>query len=500
MAVAFDAVGHTSTPPRRLDVTLSASPARASNPALALAALAIAQLTIGLDYNIVFVALPDISSGIGFDSQHLQWTISAYTVAFGGFLLLGGRLADMVGRRRVFYTGLTLYALGSLLGGLAQSPGLLLSARAVQGLGGSVLAPATLSLITTAFAEGSERNRALGIWGASGSSGMVLGSLLGGVLTQWLGWRAVFFVNLPIVVVVALLAAVSISPDTNAPVSLRSFDIPGAVTITAASTLLVLGLVQGPASGWAAPATIVSLIAAAVLLLLFVVIESRTSRPLIPLAVFRYRNLVLGAGITFSFMATVGAIPYFLTTVLQNVYHYSALETGLAFILPCACVLVGTMLGGRLASTIGLRIMLPVAMVVAGIGIALFAVLLRVDGSFSWLAAGIVVFSLAQGVIFTGMFAAATSGLPDDEQGLASGVASSGQQIGGAVGLAVLVAVSAAAAHGASNADVVHGAQVAGYVAAIIIALAALLGSALRIAQPVPPREHAADATPSARA
>lgn len=457
---------------------------RAPNPALALAALAIAQLTIGLDYNIVFVALPDISSGIGFDSHHLQWTISAYTVAFGGFLLLGGRCADLVGRRRMFYTGLTLYALGSLLGGLAQSPGLLLAARAVQGLGGAVLAPATLSLITTAFAEGPQRNRALGIWGASGSSGMVLGSLLGGVLTEWLGWRAVFFVNLPIVVVVAILAAVSISRDTGTPISLRSFDLPGAVTITAASTLLVLGLVQGPASGWSSPVTVVSLIAAAALVLVFAVIESRTSQPLIPLAVFRYRNLVLSAGITFSFMATVGAIPYFLTTVLQEVYQYSAFETGLAFILPCAGVLVGTMIGGRLASTIGLRTMLTVAMVVAGAGIALFALLLRVDGSFGRLAAGIVVFSIAQGVIFTGMFAAATSGLPDNEQGLASGVASSGQQIGGAVGLAVLVAVSAAVSGRTSNADVVHGAQAAAYLAAVIIAAAALLGSALRITRP----------------
>ncbi|MGW4114056.1 MFS transporter [Actinosynnema sp. NPDC004786] len=452
-----------------------------SKPALALTALAIAQLTIGLDYNIVFVALPDISS-IGFDAHQLQWTISAYTIAFGGFLLLGGRCADLLGRRNVFYVGLALYAVGSLLGGVAQSPSVLLVARAVQGLGGAVLAPATLSLITTAFAEGPERNRALGIWGAAGSSGMVLGSLLGGVLTQWLGWRAVFFVNLPIVVLVALLAAASIPRDADVPRSLRSFDIPGAVAITAASTLLVLGLVQGPAVGWSAPVTVVSLIAAVVLLAVFSVIESRTREPLIPLTALRHRNLVLGTGIAFAFMATLGAIPYFLTTILQDVYDYSAFRTGLAFILPCVGVLVGTVLGGKLASTIGLRTMLTASMAVAGAGIVLFAVLLRVDGSFLGLVPGIVVFSVMQGVIFTGMYAAATSGLPDEQQGLASGVASSGQQIGGAVGLAVLVAVSGAAATGSSpDADVVNGAQVASYVAAVIVVVAALLGAALRV-------------------
>ncbi|MBF6212643.1 MFS transporter [Nocardia puris] len=468
-------------------MALPTTEARASNPVLALAALAIAQLTIGLDYNIVFVALPEISSSMGFGPNHLQWTVSAYTVAFGGFLLLGGRCADLIGRRRMFYIGLTLYAAGSTLGGFAQSPGLLLAARAVQGLGGAVLAPATLSLITTAFKEGPERNRALGIWGASGSSGMVLGSLLGGVLTEWLGWRAVFFVNLPIVALAAVLAAASISRDANPPVSLRSFDIPGAIAITGASTLLVLGLVQGPESGWTAPLTVVSLLAALALVLVFVRIESRTAEPLIPLRAFRYRNLVLGAGIAFSFMATLGAIPYFLTTVLQNVYGYSAFETGLAFILPCACVLAGTMIGARLASTIGLRAMLPAAMLAAGAGILLFAVLLRTDGSFARLAVGIAIFSLAQGVIFTGMYAAATSGLPDEEQGLASGVASSGQQIGGAVGLAVLVAVAGAAgADAVGDAAVVDGARAAAFVAAFLIAAASILGLALRIARPQP--------------
>ncbi|GAA3031863.1 MFS transporter [Actinokineospora globicatena] len=486
-------------------MALPTNAARVSNPALALAALAIAQLTIGLDYNIVFVALPDIST-IGFDPHQLQWTISAYTVAFGGFLLLGGRCADLLGRRRVFYTGLTLYAVGSLLGGLAQSPAILLAARAVQGLGGAVLAPATLSLITTAFAEGPQRNRALGIWGAAGSSGMVLGSLLGGVLTEWLGWRAVFFVNLPIVVVVALLAAASIPRDTGASLSLRSFDIPGAVTITAASTLLVLGLVQGPAVGWQAPVTVISLVAAAVLVAVFAVIESRTREPLIPLTVLRFRNLGLGAGIAFAFMATVGALPYFLTTILQDVYDYTAFETGLAFILPCACVLVGTVLGGKLASTIGLRVTLTASTVVAGAGIVLFAALLSVDGSFLSLVPGIVVFSLTQGIIFTAMYAAATSGLPDEQQGLASGVASSGQQIGGAVGLAVLVAVSGAAAAGQNpDVDVVDGARAASYVAAVIIAAAALLGAALRIkrvpdvvpAAPVDAAERSTETTPS---
>lgn len=461
---------------------LSSTP-RTTKTGLALAALAIAQTIIGLDYNIVFVALPDISSGIGFDPHNLQWTVSAYTVAFGGFLLLGGRCADLVGRRRMLYIGLTLYAVGSFLGGIAQNPAMLLAARAVQGLGGAVLAPSVLSLVTTTFAEGPERNRALGIWGAAGSTGMVLGSLLGGVLTEWLGWRSVFFVNLPIIVLVLVLAAQSIPRDLNKPVSLRHFDIPGAVTVTAASTSLVFALVQGPDVGWGAPATIIGLAAAVVLYAAFVGIEARTADPLIPLSAFRYRNLVLGAGITFSFMATLGAMPYFLTTVLQNVYGYSPFATGLAFILPCACVLIGTMLGARLASTIGLRTTLTVAMLVAAVGIAVFALLLSVHGGFLALAPGVAVFSLAQGVIFTGMYSAATAGLPDHEQGLASGVASSGQQIGGAVGLAILVAVSTAVGAGkAPDVATIDGARAAGFVAAALIAVAAVLGLSLKSA------------------
>lgn len=451
-----------------------------ATPALALCALAIAQLTIGLDYNIVFVALPDISAGIGFDPHALQWTISAYTITFGGFLLLGGRCSDLVGRRRMLHTGLALYALGSLIGGLAHTPTLLLTGRAVQGLGGAVLAPATLSLITTTFAEGPARNRALGIWGAAGSSGMVLGSLLGGVLTEWFGWRSVFFVNLPIVAVVMVLASLSIAEDKNPPVSLRSFDLSGALTITAASSSLVLALTQGPSAGWGSPVTVVSGVSAAVFTIAFVIIENHSRNPLVPLRTFRYRNLTLGTGITFVFMATLGALPYFLTNVLQDAFGYTPLKTGIAFILPCACVLIGTVIGGRLASGIGLRATLTAAMVVAGLGILLFAAALRTDGSFAGLAPGLAIFSVAQGVIFTSMFAAATTGLPDAEQGLASGVASSGQQLGGAVGLAILVVVASRTTDMSSTATTIDGARAASIAAALAIIAAAGLGLAIR--------------------
>lgn len=465
------------------------------NATLALAALAIAQTIIGLDYNIVFVALPDISSGIGFDQHSLQWTVSAYTVAFGGFLLLGGRCADLVGRRRMLYVGLALYAIGSLLGGVAQDPAILLVARAIQGLGGAVLAPAVLSLVTTTFREGAERNRALGIWGAAGSSGMVLGSLLGGVLTEWLGWRAVFFVNLPIIALVLALAARSIPRDTNNRVTLRSFDLPGAVVVTAASTSLVLALVRGSEVGWTAAVTIIGLAVALILFVTFIAIEARTRDPLIPLSAFGYRNLVLGTGITFSFMATLGAVPYFLTTVLQNAYGYSSFATGLVFILPCVCVLTGTVLGARLASVVGVRVTLTVAMLVAAGGIALFATTLTTQGGVLAIAPGITVFSLAQGVIFTGMYSAATSGLPDHEQGLASGVASSGQQIGGAVGLAILVAVATAAdaGNGGEAATVVDGARAAAFVAAGLLAFASVLGLSLKRTRAVP------ESTPDSR-
>ncbi|MFJ4947816.1 MFS transporter [Streptomyces sp. NPDC088760] len=454
----------------------------ARHKGLILAALALAQLIIALDYSIVFVALPDIGSGVGFSDQQLQWVIGAYAVAFGGFLLLGGRMSDLLGRRRMFLTGLALYALASVLGGLASDPWVLVAARAVQGVGGAFLAPATLSLLTMNFEEGPERNRALGIWGATGSSGMVVGSLLGGVLTQAFGWAAVFFVNVPLALGVALLGLRAIPADERTE-RRQGFDLPGGVTVTGGALLLVFGLVQGPEIGWAAPVTLVSFVAAAALIVGFVVIESRTADPLVPLRVFSFRSLRLGSMITFAFMATFGASAYFITLALQTVRGWNALSTGLAFILPCACILVGTVIGGKMSTAIGVRSTLVIGLLIGAVGTAVFATFLDSGSSYAQMVPGIVIFSIAQGVIWTAMFSAATTGVEEKLQGLASGLATSGQQVGAAVGLAVLVAVSnAASGSDPSPAQLSEGLQAATFTSAVLILLT--VGLALALPKP----------------
>ncbi|MFG2646664.1 MFS transporter [Streptomyces sp. NPDC048436] len=418
---------------------MSSSPPTGLGPRLAL--LAFAHLIIGLDYNIVFVALPEIAAEVGFSAGTLQWVVSGYTVAFGGFLLLGGRASDLFGRRRMFVLGLVLYAGSSLLGGLATAPEVLVAARAGQGLGGAFLTPATLSLVTTSFAEGPERNRALSVWGGAAGCGMVLGSLLGGVLTEWFGWEAVFYVNVPLAVGGILLAFPLIPADQVRAVRGR-FDIVGAVTATAGSTLFVFALVQGPESGWGATEVWAGGGAGLLLLVVFALTQARGRDPLMPLRLFGNRNLSTGTATTFLFMATFGVLAYFLTLYLQDVHGFSALRTGFAFVVPCAGVLVGTALGGRLVTRFGMRGTLTLALAVGAAGTAAFALALAPDATFAAIVPGLAVLSVAQGVVYTAMYAAATTGVAEQDQGIASGVASTGEQIGSAVGLAVLVALA----------------------------------------------------------
>jgi MFS family permease len=397
-----------------------------------LALLAFAQLIVSIDYNIVYVALPRIGAGLGFDGHRLQWVVSAYAVAFGGFLLLGGRAADLLGRRRMFVFGLALYAVSSVVGGAAASPWVLIAARAVQGVGGAFLFPATLSLVTTTFVEGAERNRALSVWAASGASGMILGSLLGGVLTEAFGWAAVFYVNVPLAGGALLLAFRLIAPDVVRPVR-RGFDLPGALTGTVGVTGVVLALVQG----WGAFAGI-----GVGCLVAFVVIEHRARDPLMPIRLFGNPNLRAGVGVTFLFMATFGTLLYFLTGYFQDVHGYGALAAGLAFLPPMAAGFVGSMTGGRLATRFGIRATLVTSLAVGAVGTLATGLAMSSHGTYLGLLPGLLVLSVCQGVIFTTMFVAAATGVRAHEQGIASGVVSTGQQVGSAVGLAVLVAVS----------------------------------------------------------
>ncbi|MER8759937.1 MFS transporter [Mesorhizobium sp. M0563] len=406
-----------------------------------LALLAFAQLIIALDLNIVFVALPEIGAGLGFSGQTLQWVVSAYTVFTGGFLLFGGRAADLIGQRRVFIFALWLYALSSLVGGLAWSPQIIIAARAVQGIGGAFLFPATLSLINRLFAEGPERNRALAVWGGAGASGLTLGSLAGGFLTSAFGWPSVFYVNV-LLAGIAIIAAFAIIPRDPKPHEHRSFDLPGALTVTAGATLLVVTLVQGPEYGWGSTAIIVSAALAAFFLIAFTMIEAKSADPLMPLRLFHNRSLVAGMTITFLYMATFGALPYFLTVLLQNVHGFTALQTGLAFLVPSVAIATGTQAGERLATRFSTRSTLVGGMIVGAVGTALMVSGATAESSYLSLVPGLIVSGVGQGIVWTAMWIAAASGVAHDQQGVASGMASTTLNVGNAVGMAVLIAIA----------------------------------------------------------
>jgi EmrB/QacA subfamily drug resistance transporter len=406
-----------------------------------LALLSFAMMIVSLDQYIVVVALPDIARDLGYSPQTLQAVVSAYALASSGFLLLGGRASDRLGRRRVLLVGLALYLIASLGGGLASSAAEQLTARAVQGLGGALVFPSTLALINVMFREGPERNRALGIWAGAGAAGLVIGVLLGGALTSAFGWRAVFFVNVPLAGA-ALIAALMLI-DRDAPIDReRAFDLPGAVTATTSVTLVVLALVQGPSLGWRSPATLGILLAGLSLGALFVLVEKRSRDPLLPFAMLGNPWLTLGLATAFLFMATFGALLYFISIYLQDVLRYDPLWTGLAFLIPTLVVVLSSALAGRVATRFGLRATMIVALMIGLAGALTLGVTVSPDASFFALAPGLILASVGDGVIFTAMFIAAATGVPDHQQGVASGIVSTASGIGAVVGLAVLVLVA----------------------------------------------------------
>lgn len=410
-----------------------------------LALLAFAQLMYSLDINIVFVALPEIGAGLGFSEHTLQWVVSAYTVCCGGFLLFGGRAADLMGQRRVFIAALWLYALSSLAGGLAWSPVVIVVARAIQGIGAALLFPATLSLINKLFKEGPSRNRALAVWGGAGASGLTLGSLAGGVLTSACGWPAVFFVNV-VLAAVAIFAAFIVLPKDSFWNERRSFDLPGAVTVTVGSTLLVYALVQGPEEGWLTAHILLSLGLATASLLAFIAIEFRSHDPLMPVRLFRNRSLVTGMVITFIYMGTFGALPYFLTVMFQSIMAYSALQTGLAFIIPSLAIFAGTQLGARLANSLPVRTVLLAGFVTGIAGTLALVPAASSGASYTTILPGLVISGTGQGIVWTAMWIASGSGVKHNEQGIASGMASTTLNVGNAVGIALLIALSGSGA------------------------------------------------------
>jgi EmrB/QacA subfamily drug resistance transporter len=461
-----------------------------------LALLAFAMLIVSLDQYIVVVALPEIGRGLGYSAQTLQTVISAYAVASAGFLLLGGRAADLLGRRRVFVSGLALYAGASFIGGLAPAPEVQLAARAVQGFGGALCFPATLSLVNTMFAEGRQRNRALAVWGGAGAAGLVVGVLLGGVLTQALGWQAVFFVNVPLAAVAILLALLLIPADGERELD-RRFDLPGALSATIGVTLLVFALVQGPGLGWGSPAILVAAVASVLLLGALVLVERRGPDPLLPPRLLANRSLDAAAVIAFLFMATFGSVLYFLSLYFQDVRSYDALETGVGFLLPTACVVAGSALAGQLVTRCGLRPTLVAALATGALGALALGLAMSPNGTYSALIPGLVLLSVGDGVVFTTMFIAAGTGVSDREQGIASAIVSTAGGVGAAVGLALLVLVANSGTDGLAG-EALRTATADGLSGAVLVIAAGIAATAL-IALDLRPSSRTRAKTPCPR-
>jgi EmrB/QacA subfamily drug resistance transporter len=447
-----------------------------------LALLAFTQFIVTIDYNIVYVALPDIGSQLGFSAQSLQWVVSAYAVALGGLLLFGGRAADRIGPRRMLVTGLVIYALSSLTGGLAQNAGLLVAARALQGVGGALLTPATLMLIFTTFAPGPERNRATSVWGAVGSAGLAAGSLFGGVLTSAFGWSWVFYVNVPLALIAAFAATRILPPDRPLGTG-RSFDAVGAAVATAGSTLLVFGLVSGPDKGWGSLEGLGALATGALLLAVFVLIEKRSADPLVPLKLFRLRGLNIPMLALIVFQASLGGTYYLLTTYLQSVLNYSPFAAGIAFLPPTViCMAVAMKLNARVLGLLGVRTTLFLGTTATAVGLAAIIAGMSTHGSYWALVPGIAIWGAGGGFAFPTLFVAvASSGAEPAQQGVASALASTCRQIGGALGLAALVAVANAhAGHHPDPHALVGGLRMAGWVAAVGTLGGALIGLGLK--------------------
>src|SRR3954470_5305993 len=409
---------------------------------LALALLAMTQFVLIIDASIVNVALPSIGRALDFSQADLSWVVNAYTLAFGGFLLLGGRLADVLGRRRMFMTGLVLFAAASFAGGLAQSETWLTAARAAQGLGGAIVSPAALSIITTTFAEGAERNRALGVWGAVAGAGGAAGVLLGGLLTTGLSWRWVLFVNVPIGLICAALAP-HLLAESRAQTRTRAFDVPGAIAVTAGLSLLVYALVDAVNVGWGSAETLARLAGAVALLGAFVLIEARHRAPLVPFAIFRSRTLRGANAVGLLVGMSLFSMFFFVSLYMQQVLHFSALEAGLAY-LPLAVGIILAAGGASAAVTrLGAKPVLLCGLVLIAAGLAWFSRAPASGGTFaadvlgpSLLAAGGLGFSFVPITII------AMSGTRPHEAGLASGLLNTSQQVGGALGLALLATLA----------------------------------------------------------
>jgi len=413
---------------------------RAKN--LALLLLAMTQFVIVIDASIVNVALPSIGSHLHFARADLSWVVNAYTLTFGGFLLLGGRMADLLGRRRMFMLGLVLFSLASFAGGIAQSEGWLITARAIQGLGAAIVSPAALSIITTTFAEGAERNRALGIWGAVAGAGGAAGVLLGGILTSGLSWRWVLFVNVPIGIAAAILAPRTLL-ESRSEDEIKTFDLPGAVTVTAGLALLVYAVVDAVNSGWGSTTTLLRLAGAAVLLVAFLMIERRQRHPLMPFSIFRLRTL-RGANIVGLLIGmSLFSMFFFISLYLQDVLHYSPIRAGVSYLPLAVGIILSAGAASPLVTRVGFKPPLIAGLLLIAGGLLWFSRVPATGGSFaSDILGPSLLAAVGLGFAFVPVTIAAVTGTEPREAGLASGLINTTQQVGGALGLAILATIA----------------------------------------------------------
>jgi EmrB/QacA subfamily drug resistance transporter len=440
----------------------------------------LAQFMVILDVSVVNVALPAIRNGLHFTEVDLQWIVNAYTVTFAGFLLLGGRAADLLGRRRVFVSGLVLFALASLAGGFANDQGLLIAARAAQGLGGAIIAPASLSILTTTFTEGPARNRAVGIWGAMGGAGGAAGVLLGGILTDLLSWRWILFINVPIGLLAAIFAQRLIAEgrDLN---RVRNFDLPGALSATVGLSLVVLGIVRTDQTGWGSAGTLGLIAGGVALLAVFLLIEGRfASAPLMPLRIYASRALSASNVVVLLIGGATFGMWFFVSLYVQQVLGYSPLRAGLAFLPMTLCIVVGSTVASRMVQRIGAKPLLVTGLALQTIGLLLFA---RVPVHGTYLAdillASLLV-AIGIGLSFIPATISAVAGVRRSEAGLASGLVNTSRMFGGALGLAVLAAIATSKTdsdlrHGGIS---VHAALTSGFHVAFVVGAGfALLGA-----------------------
>jgi EmrB/QacA subfamily drug resistance transporter len=454
---------------------------RRPSPWVALALIVAAQFMVVLDLSIVNVALATIKTDLGFTEAGLQWVITAYAILFGGFLLLGGRLADILGRRRIFISGIALFTVASVLSGLAWSATSLIVFRGIQGLGGALFAPAGLSILMTTFREGRERNLALGIWGGASGGGAAVGVLLGGVLTSYLSWPWIFYLNVPVGLALVLLAPRRLA-ESRAENAASHFDVAGAATVTASLMVLVYALTRATQSGWSSLSTVTLLAVAAALGASFLAIERRAKSPLVPFEVFRGNTLATANVIT-TIIASIGFSQFFLLTLyLQQVLHYSAAETGAAFTAIALTVAVMSNVAQRFVTRFGPRRVLAAGLLFMAASEGLL-VRLPVHGHYvTDLLPSFLLVGLGMGTSFVAVTIAALAGVPGRDAGIASGLVNTSRQIGGAIGLAAVTTIATSAAGGHTLAATTHGYRVAFGTLTVLALVGAVLTATMRVA------------------